>query len=146
VVVTVDGVSVGVTLCYDIRFPSLYTELADLGASVITVSASWGAGPGKLDQWSLLARARALDSTCFIAAAGQAYPGRELATASSAPTGVGGSVVVSPLGEGLASAGPDPQLLVCDIDVDSIEAVRNTLPVLRNRSEFAQTGKAQSPR
>ena len=146
VVVTVDGVRVGVTLCYDIRFPSLYTELADRGAAVITVSASWGAGPGKLDQWSLLARARALDSTCFIAAAGQAYPGRELATASSAPTGVGGSVVASPLGEGLASAGPDPQLLVCDIDVDSIEAVRNTLPVLRNRSEFAQTGKAQSPR
>jgi predicted amidohydrolase len=146
VMVTVDGVGVGVTLCYDLRFPALFTELADRGASVITVSASWGAGPGKLDQWSLLARARALDSTCFIAAAGQAYPGRELATASSAPTGVGGSVVVSPLGEGLASAGPDPQLLVCDIDIDSIEAVRDTLPVLRNRSEFTQPGKAESPR
>jgi predicted amidohydrolase len=62
VVVTVDGVGVGVTLCYDIRFPGLYTELADRGASLITVSASWGAGPGKLDQWSLLARARALDT------------------------------------------------------------------------------------
>ena len=69
VVVTVDGVRVGVTLCYDIRFPALYTELADRGAQLITVSASWGAGPGKLDQWTLLARARALDATCFIAAA-----------------------------------------------------------------------------
>ena len=78
-VVTVDGVGVGVTLCYDVRFPYLYTELADRGASVITVSASWGAGPGKLDQWTLLARARAMDSACFLAAADQAYPGPELA-------------------------------------------------------------------
>ena len=46
VVVTVDGIGVGITLCYDIRFPGLYTELADRGASVITVSASWAPGPG----------------------------------------------------------------------------------------------------
>ena len=146
VVVTVDGVGVGVTLCYDIRFPALYTELADRGASVITVSASWGAGPGKLDQWRLLARARALDSTCFIAAAGQAYPGPELATASNAPTGVGGSLVTSPLGDVLATAGDDPQLLVCDLNLEGLRAIRDTLPVLRNRSEFLHTGKAESPR
>ena len=137
VVVTVDGVGVGMTLCYDIRFPGLYTELADRGASLITVSASWGAGPGKLDQWTLLARARALDTTCFIAAAGQAYPGEDLARASSAPTGVGGSLVTSPLGKVIESAGPDPQLVVCDIDVDTIPAIRDTLPVLRNRSELS---------
>jgi predicted amidohydrolase len=145
VVVTVDGVGVGVTLCYDIRFPGLYTELADRGASLITVSASWGAGPGKLDQWSLLARARALDTTCFVAAAGQAYPGPELAESSTAPTGVGGSLVASPLGEVIESAGPDPQLVVCDIDADTIPAIRDTLPVLRNRSEFAQRDRAESP-
>jgi predicted amidohydrolase len=131
VVVVVDGVGVGITLCYDIRFPYLYTELADLGASVITVSASWGAGPGKLEQWTLLARARAMDSGCFVAAAGQAYPGPELA--ATAPTGVGGSLVASPLGEVLASAGTDPQLVLCDIDVDSVPAIRDTVGVLRNR-------------
>ena len=144
VVVDVDGVGVGITLCYDIRFPGLYTELADRGASVITVSASWGAGPGKLDQWTLLTRARALDSTCFIAAAGQADPGQGLAQATKAPLGVGGSMVSSPLGEALAVAGPDPRLLVCDIDIDIVPAVREALPVLRNCSEFAQTDKAQS--
>lgn len=133
VVVDVDGTGVGLTLCYDIRFPYLYSELADLGAQVITVSASWGAGPGKLDQWTLLARARALDSGCFVAAAGQAYPGPELAAA--APTGVGGSLVASPLGEVLASAGPDPQLVLCDVDVDSLGAVRDTVGVLRNRRD-----------
>lgn len=130
-VVTVDGVGVGVSLCYDIRFPYLYGELADRGASVITVSASWGAGPGKLDQWTLLARARALDAGCYIAAAGQAYPGPELA--AKAPTGVGGSLVASPRGEVLASAGPDPQLLVCDIDPDLVGTVRDTIGMLRNR-------------
>ena len=131
VVVTVDGIGVGVTLCYDIRFPYLYTGLTDRGASIITVSASWGAGPGKLDQWTLLARARALDSACFIAAVGQAYPGPELA--AQAPTGVGGSLVASPLAEVLAGAGPDPQLVVCDLDVDTVSAVRDTVGVLRNR-------------
>lgn len=144
VVVTVDGVRVGVTLCYDIRFPALYTELADRGAQLITVSASWGAGPGKLEQWRLLARARALDSTCFIAAAGQGYPGADLET--KAPTGVGGSLVCSPVGEVLAEAGPDPQLLICDVDITALDEVRQTLAVLRNRSEFAQTGKAESRR
>lgn len=131
VVVSVDGVGVGVTLCYDVRFPYLYAELADRGASVITVSASWGAGPGKLDQWTLLNRARALDSGCFVAAAGQAYPGPEIA--ASAPTGVGGSLVASPLGEVLAEAGGAPALMVCDLALDTVPAVRETVGVLRNR-------------
>ncbi len=144
VVVDVDGVGVGITACYDIRFPGLYTELADRGASLITVSASWGAGPGKLDQWTLLARARALDSASFIAAAGQAYPGLEMASTVKAPTGVGGSLVSSPLGEVLAAAGPDPELLVCDVDVSEVATVRETLGVLRNRRVgFAEVGVAE---
>lgn len=146
VVVDVDGVGVGVTLCYDIRFPGLYTELADRGATVITVSASWGAGPGKVDQWTLLARARALDSTCVIAATGQAYPGPEFARSTKAPTGVGNSIVCSPWGEVLALAGDDPQLLVCDVDIDGVAATRDTLAVLRNRSDFTRTGRAQTGR
>ncbi len=75
VVISVDGVQVGLSLCYDVRFPALYTELAQRGAQLITVCASWGSGPGKLDQWTLLARARALDSMSYVAAAGQADPG-----------------------------------------------------------------------
>ena len=138
-----DGVGVGLTLCYDIRFPGLYIELADRGAQLIAVSASWGAGPGKLDQWTLLARARALDSACFVAAAGQAYPGP---TTGTAPTGPGGSLVASPLGDVLAIAGPDPELLLCDIDAEEVGAVRETLGVLRNRAEFARIDSAQADR
>src|ERR1700758_4136710 len=54
VVVDVHGVGVGLTTCYDVRFPALYTELADRGAQVIAVCASWGSGPGKLEQWTVL--------------------------------------------------------------------------------------------
>ncbi|WNG93415.1 carbon-nitrogen hydrolase family protein [Mycobacterium sp. ITM-2016-00318] len=142
VVITVDGVGVGLTLCYDVRFPELYVELARRGAQVITVHASWGTGPGKLEQWTLLARARALDTGSFVAAVGQAYPGDEIAAIG--PTGVGGSVVASPLGEVLDVEGAEPSLLVTDIDTDTVASVRDTIAVLRNRSDFADVHRAES--
>ena len=129
VVVEVDGVRVGLSTCYDIRFPGLYQALADRGADLIVVAASWGAGQGKVDQWELLARARALDSTTYIAACGQADPGR----ASRAPTGVGHSLVVSPTGAVLDRLGAAPGLLVLDVDVEQVAAARQALPVLANR-------------
>ncbi len=146
VVITVDGIGVGLTTCYDVRFPALYTELARRGAQLITVCASWGAGPGKLDQWTLLARARALDSTSYIAAAGQADPGPALE--SKAPTGVGGSLIASPLGKVVASAGGEPELLIGDIDVDDVAAARSAIPVLHNHADFTHTDtdKAESRR
>ncbi|SOJ53206.1 Hydrolase [Mycobacterium simulans] len=143
VVISVDDVAVGLTICYDIRFPALYTELADRGAQVIVICASWGSGPGKLEQWTLLARARALDSTSYVAAVGQADPGDVLSSAG-APTGVGGSLLVSPLGEVVASAGAHPQLVVGDFDVDNVTAARDKIAVLRNRSSFAQVDRAES--
>jgi predicted amidohydrolase len=143
VVITVDGVGVGLTVCYDIRFPELYTELARRGARLIAVCASWGSGPGKLDQWTLLARARALDSMSYVAAAGQADPGEALAS-SGAPAGVGGSLVTSPLGEVVASAGTHPQLVVADIDIDRVAEARDTIAVLRNHSTFARVHRAES--
>jgi deaminated glutathione amidase len=148
VVISVDGdsgpVNVGLTLCYDVRFPELYVELAQRGAQLITVHASWGTGPGKLEQWTLLARARAMDATGFVAAVDQAYPGGELAAVG--PVGVGGSLVASAVGEVLASAGADPQLLITDIDPAAAHKARETIAVLRNRSEFTRVGTAESLR
>jgi predicted amidohydrolase len=143
VVITVDGVTVGLTVCYDIRFPALYTELARRGAQLVTACASWGSGPGKLEQWTLLARARALDSMSYIAAVGQADPGEALG-GSGAPTGVGGSLVASPFGEVMASAGAHPDLVVTDIDVDRVADARESIAVLRNRSDFARANRAES--
>ena len=147
VVITVEGIGVGLTVCYDIRFPALYTELARRGAQLIAVCASWGSGPGKLAQWTLLARARALDSMSYIAAAGQADPGDTLAGSGSgagAPTGVGGSLVASPLGQVVASAAAHPQLVVADIDLDKVADAREKIAVLRNQSEFARADRAES--
>ena len=145
VIISVDGdsgpVNVGLTLCYDVRFPELYVELARRGAQLITVHASWGTGPGKLEQWTLLARARAIDTTGFIAAVDQAYPGAELAAVG--PTGVGGSLVASAVGEVLASAGSDPQLLITDIDLAAAQKARETIAVMSNRTYL---GKAESLR
>lgn len=142
VTITVAGAEVGLTTCYDIRFPELYVELARRGAQLITVHASWGAGPGKLDQWTLLARARALDTTGYLAAVDQAYPGDEVA--ASGPTGIGGSLVASATGEVVVSAGADPQLMVADLDLDAAREVRETIAVLNNRAEVDSPGRAES--
>ena len=131
--VDVGGVRIGVATCYDIRFPGLFTELASRGTLLTVVPASWGAGPGKLDQWTLLARARALDSTSFVAACGQAGPGgRDAGGAASgaAPTGVGGSLVVSPLGEIRARLGPAPDFTCVDLDLREVGRARRAVPVL----------------
>jgi predicted amidohydrolase len=132
VVVDVDGTGVGLATCYDVRFPGLFQTLAERGARVVVVAASWGEGPGKVEQWRLLARARALDSTCFVVACGQAAPAPGTAS-GGAPLGVGHSLVVSPTGEVLAELGAEPGRLVVDVDVAEVAAVRAVLPVLANR-------------
>lgn len=134
VLIEVAGVPVGLTTCYDVRFPGLYARVAELGAQVIVVAASWGAGPGKVEQWQLLTRARALDSTAYLVAAAQADPTAVgIAVRNGAPTGVGHSVVVGPTGEPIASLGAEPGLLVVDLDLAKVTATRAAIPVLANR-------------
>lgn len=133
-VVDIDGVGVGFATCYDIRFPGLFQTLADRGAVVTVVPASWGRGPGKLDQWTLLARARALDSTTFLVACGQADPAASgIETKGSAPVGIGHSMVVSPSGDVLDELGDAPASLTVDLDPSEVERVRTNVPVLVNR-------------
>lgn len=133
-VVEVGGIEAGFAVCYDLRFPGLFTLLADRGARLICVVASWGAGPTKVEQWQVLTRARALDSTCVVAAVDQADPSTVgVPTRGSAPTGVGHSVVVSPAGTVIAALGAEPGLLVVDIDTAEVDTVRRSLPVLANR-------------
>lgn len=139
---TADGtVPVGLTTCYDVRFPELYLELAERGAKLVTVHASWGSGPGKLDQWTLLARARALDTSCVVAAVDQPYPGDELA--KKGPTGNGGSLVASPTGDIVVQAGLEPELLVTDVDLAAVERARETIAVLRNRTPIPRKAQSQ---
>lgn len=129
----VDGVTFGLATCYDIRFPNLFTAHARSGAHVTLVPASWGAGEGKLAQWRLLAQARALDSTQYILACGQADPAAAGVDAvPGAPTGVGHSMIVSPLGVPLSEAQAAPELLLAEVDVDVVSRTRELVPVLQN--------------
>jgi predicted amidohydrolase len=134
VLCTVDGVTLGFATCYDVRFPGLFQRLADDGAVVTLLPASWGAGPGKREQWELLVRARALDSTTWVLACGQADPttvGRQ--PSGRAPGGIGDSLAVSPLGEIRGQLGAEPGMLVVDIDPAEVDAARKVVPVLANR-------------
>ncbi len=125
----VDGITFGVATCYDVRFPELFRALADT-AQVVLLGASWGAGPGKAEQWDLLVQARALDATSWVLACGQADPGVDF---GGAPTGIGRSAVVTPFGAVQQRLGGAPGTLLSDVDTDVVEEARRVLPVLANR-------------
>ena len=134
VLVEIDDVLVGLATCYDLRFPGLFQTLGSRGARLIVVPSSWGAGAGKRDQWDLLVRARALDTTAFVAACDQADP-LSVATQrrSNAPTGIGASAVVSPIGRIIDQLGDAPGMLIADIDPHEADDARVQIPVLANR-------------
>lgn len=137
VLVTLGGVTFGLATCYDVRFPELFKHLANAGAQAILVPASWANGPGKAEQFRALVLARALDSTCFILATGQADPATQgVEVKKGSPTGIGHSIAHGPLGDVLAEAGAEAALLVVDIDPGILSDSRERLPVLAT-SRFA---------
>ncbi|MGB3697935.1 MAG: carbon-nitrogen hydrolase family protein [Gordonia sp. (in: high G+C Gram-positive bacteria)] len=137
-VVDIAGHAVGVATCYDIRFPALFTELARRGAELIVVPTSWGAGPGKVAQWEVLTAARALDSTTFVAAVGQAVPDDPAVGESTAPTGVGHSRLSDPFGSVIADYGSGVRVGVHEIDLTLTDKARTALAVLDNAREIAR--------
>ncbi len=126
VVVSVDGVRVGVATCYDLRFADQFTALGRAGAELIVVPASWGEGPGKAEQWDLLVRARAADAQAWLLACDQMWtPPR-----GTDPLGVGRTALVDPTGHLHAQLGHEPELLVHDIDTEKVTTARERLPLL----------------
>lgn len=135
-VVTVDvtDVTVGVAVCYDLRFPELFQSLADAGSSVIVVPTSWGAGEGKREQWELLLRARALDSGSWVLGCGQADPAATgIEVNPKAPTGIGYSMAADPFGRTHAQLDAAPDMLVVDVDPELARRSRAATAVLENR-------------
>jgi len=120
-----------VQICYDIRFPELTRALAVGGASLVTVSAAWQAGLFKEEHWVTLLRARAIENTVWVAAVGQVPDPSEKPT--RAPTGIGRSMLIDPLGVVRADLGPVPGVVVMDADLSLVAEVRETLPSLANR-------------
>lgn len=121
-VVPIAGLSVGVLTCYDLRFPEICRALVDRGSTLLAVPAAWVAGPLKEDHWLTLSRARAIENTCYLAAAGQGPPDY-----------AGRSVVVDPMGVILAQRGETDGVAVADVDPARVGQVRGTLPCLRHR-------------
>jgi predicted amidohydrolase len=121
-VVDVGGFAVGLMTCYDLRFPELARALVDRGAEVLVVPAAWVAGPRKVEHWRTLVRARAVENTVFVAAVGQ--PG---------PRYSGHSMVVDPLGDVLAEAGEEAEVLRVSLERESLDTARRTNPSLANR-------------
>jgi deaminated glutathione amidase len=125
------GLTAGLQICYDLRFPELTRLLAARGADLIVLPAAWGAGLFKEEHWITLARARAIENTVWVAAAGQVPDPDEPPT--RAPTGIGRSVLIDPLGTVRLDLGPYPGVAVADVDTDFTARVRATLPSLEHR-------------
>jgi deaminated glutathione amidase len=124
--VDVDGVRVGLSICYDLRFPELYRRLAVDGAKVLVVPAAFTTHTGR-DHWEVLLRARAIENQCYVVAAGQSGdhdPGRSC---------FGRSMVVDPWGTVIAQAVDGVGLTVADLDFDRLARIRAELPSLANR-------------
>ena len=117
---------VGLTICYDLRFPSLFARLAEAGADVISVPAAFTVPTGRA-HWHVLLRARAIEAGLFIVAAAQAgrhEDGRQT---------FGHSVLVDPWGEVLLDMGEEPGVGFADIDLARITDVRSRIPALSHR-------------
>ncbi|TDD17518.1 nitrilase [Kribbella turkmenica] len=119
-------VTIGLATCYDLRFADQFTALGRLGAELVVVPASWGAGPGKEEQWDLLTRARAADAQAWLLACDQAY----VPPAGTDPLGVGRSSLTTPLGQTSARLGAVADVLHGVVDTDVVAAVRKRVPIL----------------
>jgi predicted amidohydrolase len=124
---TADGVELGLSVCYDLRFPELYRILAVRGARIIAIPAAFTL-PTTRDHWETLVRARAIEDQAFVIAANQTgeHPGGQHSG--------GRSMIVDPWGAVLAEAGEDGEAaLVAALDLDRQLEIRASLPSLANR-------------
>ncbi len=126
VTAAVDDVRVGLTICYDLRFPELYRALAAHGAQMLLVPSAFTEATGR-DHWEVLLRARAVENGCFVVAAGQ---WGEYAKGRRCH---GRSMIVDPWGVVLAVAPDGVGLCAADLDLGAVARVRRQLPALTHR-------------
>ena len=132
----VEGWKLGLTVCYDLRFPELYRILAVEGAEVITVPAAFTLFTGK-DHWELLLRARAVENQCYVVAANQ------WGTHGDGKASYGRSMIVDPWGVVLAQAADEDGVIAAELDRVRMEDVRRALPSLANRQPAAYRWPAE---
>ncbi|QDL92033.1 carbon-nitrogen hydrolase family protein [Paroceanicella profunda] len=124
----------GMTVCYDLRFPALYRALAQAGARLLTVPAAFTVPTGRA-HWEVLLRARAIETGCFVLAPAQCgtHPG-----GGETPRRTWGhSLVVAPWGEVLADAGEAPGVTLVDLDLALVDSARRKVPSLQHDRPFS---------
>lgn len=126
VLADMEAARLGLTICYDVRFPHLYRKLAQAGADILTIPAAFTRVTGEA-HWHVLVRARAIETGCFVLApaqGGRHEDGRET---------FGHSLIVSPWGEVIAEKADDtPGFIVADLDLDQVAKARARIPSLAN--------------
>ncbi len=120
----------GLSICYDIRFPELYRYYAAEGCNVLTVPAAFTVPTGKA-HWEVLLRARAIENQCYVLAAGQygVHPGKRKT--------YGHSMIIDPWGETVACLEDGEGMIVADLVIERVNEVRSLLPALKHRRAIA---------
>ncbi|MBD3763227.1 MAG: carbon-nitrogen hydrolase family protein [Rhodobacterales bacterium] len=124
---------IGMTVCYDLRFPHLYRRLAQAGAQILTVPAAFNHITGAA-HWEVLLRARAIETGCFVLAPAQT--GFHPETAGRGRHTHGHSLAVAPWGEVLADAGTEPGVTLVEIDLTRVDQARSRVPSLSHDRAF----------
>jgi predicted amidohydrolase len=122
VVFTVGDLTVGLMTCYDLRFPELARALADAGAELMLACSSWVPGDGKIDQWETLARARAIENSCFFGAVSQIPP-----------ISIGHSLLVDPMGVVVGELDQAPRVATYELSPTDVATARAVNPALEHR-------------
>ena len=122
---------IGMTVCYDVRFPHLYRSLAKGGADIITIPAAFTATTGAL-HWHVLNRARAIETGCFVLSPAQC------GTHDAGRQTDGHSLIIAPDGKILAEAGDEPGIILTELDLAKVTVARSMLPSLQHDREFVE--------
>jgi deaminated glutathione amidase len=120
----------GITICYDLRFPALYRALAEAGATMLAIPSAFTKQTGEAEHWHVLIRARAIENGCFVFAAAQGgkhESGRE---------SYGHSLIVDPWGRILAESSTEPGVVMAEIDVGEVAKARARIPSLEHGRRF----------
>ena len=125
--------TLGLTICYDLRFPHLYRQLAQAGAQLLSVPSAFSPVTGAA-HWETLLRARAIETGCYVLAPAQT--GTHEATQGKPRQTYGHALVVAPWGEVIADAGTDPGFVLADLDMDAVASARQRIPALTHDRVF----------
>jgi len=127
---------IGMTVCYDVRFPHLYRRLAQAGAQILTVPAAFNHITGAA-HWKTLLRARAIETGCFVLAPAQTGFHPETLTGGRGRNTHGHSLAIDPWGEVIADAGTKTGVTFAEIDLDAVTRARGRVPSLTHDREFS---------